>query len=590
MNKLAFIFLTAFFAFASLATQAGVAPVKLGGVANSSFTDKMPDDKQGGWTDQGGQDLKVLKSGKLDISGISFDILSDQETGGKSCIVIAGGPARPYFPATAEVPVDGTGSEKFFYLLNAGAWCQANNEILAIINFKYDDGTVEEKHIRGGRDTMDWCQPASAPNAARVWSEYNGNTQVSLFLSKFPLKTSARLKSVEFSASNVVWMVVGAAIGDEVKIVPMKSNFNVTKTVKAPETPSPMVNVKADKPPRNIILVIGDGMGQGAYDLASICTHGETNRLFMQQLPIAGFCETYSNNSKVTDSAASGTAIACGMKVNNSNIGVTAEGKRLKSVAESAHELGKSIAMITSDSLSGATPAVFYAHQTQRGMASDILVDASTCGFDVLVGNAGTRGLFVQNGSEPTQRNLQKEMEANGYQFVSTPDEFASVSAQKKVVGQIDDKFWKSSETVIGELTETAMKRLEANPKGFFMMVESSLPDKGGHGNDPNLTLLGTIQADWIAKAAVDYAAKHPDTLVIVTADHETGTLTAEKATPDNSGPLIQYGGISHSGAPVPIHAYGPMAELFGGKINNIDIAKNIATFWGFEAPIVTEP
>lgn len=381
-------------------------------------------------------------------------------------------------------------------------------------------------------------------------------------------------------------MVVAAAIGDDRALMPIRPDWKVSKAFTAPALSAPLVQKISEKAPRNIILVIGDGMGQGAYDLTSLWAHGDTRRLVMQQLPVAGLCETYSMNSAVTDSAASGTAFACGQKVNNGAIAMTPSGKKLKSVAKSARELGKSVAIITSDPLSGATPAVFFAVQPARGMAPEIVADAAACDFEVLIGNAGTRGLFTQNGAGENQRNLQKEMEAKGYAFIETPEDFAAVPEARKVLGQVESKVFTTDDVALSKLAKTAIERLAKDPDGFFMMIESTYPDHGGHGNDPNVSVMGTIHADWVVKVAVEYAAEHGDTLVICTADHETGSLMAAQSTAPGSAPVIFYGGTSHSGVPVPIYAFGPSAELFGGLINNIDIPRNIAKLWGFAAPV----
>ncbi len=583
-SQIALVLTAAWFLAGISPVWGGVVPIPLGQAANTSFADEVSEDKQGGWTDQGPNDLRVIKPGRLAISGIDFEILSDEITGGKSCIVL-GGPQRDYLPKTAEIAIESTGGEKVFYLLHAGAWCPMNHDILGLLKFTYDDGSVDEQPIRGGRDVMDWCQPKSGVNAVRCWTEYNGNTQVSMFVSKFPIKEGGKLKSVALESSGMVWMVVATAIGDRKEPEPIPMDWKVFRKFDPPALSKPLVQNQSVKPPRNIILIIGDGMGQGACDLTSLWTHGDTRRLVMQQLPIAGLCETYSLNSSVTDSAAAGTAIACGVKVNNGAIAMTPDGRKLKSVAKSAHELGKSIAIITSDPLAGATPAVFFAVQPARGQAAEIVADAAASDFEILIGNADTRGLFKQNGAEPHQRNLQKEMEERGYTFIETPEAFAAVPESGKVVGQVGSKVFKHDDAALSKLAGTAIERLSKDPDGFFMMVESTYPDKGGHSNHPDTTVMGTIHADWVAKVAVDYATEHDDTLVICTADHETGSLMATLGLASEGGPVIFYGGTNHSGVPVPIFAFGPSAELFAGIINNVDIARNIATLWGFEMP-----
>lgn len=573
-------------AFVSVCS-AEILAVPLGAAANAAFHDEMPDDKVGGWTDQGGNDLKVAPSGDVKIGGVQFNVLpADAE---KACIVLGGTP-RPYLPTNATVMVEAAGEGKFLYLLHAGAWCPPDGNLLGVMRLSYADGSEEVREVRRGRDVMDWAQPMSAPNAARAWSEYNGNTQVSLFVSKFALKKDAALASIGLEARESVWMVVAMSIGGDITVEPLKRNFKVQRKVNAPKLAAPLPAQPAPGAvPRNIILVIGDGMGMGALELTSLWAHGDSRRLVMQQMPVAGLCETYSRSSSVTDSAASGTAIACGVKVDNSNIGVTFDGRRLRSVAEAARDMGKSIGIMTTDTLSGATPAVFYAHRLQRGMTPEIVSDAAASEFDIIAGNAATRGLFVQNGAGENQRNLQAEMEARGYVFTSDPAGMAAAQAGKKVIAQIEDKHFKDSDTVLGEMTRTAIDRLAANKNGFFLMVESAYADSGGHGNNADKTVLGTVQADWAVKEALEYAAKHGDTLVISTADHETGSLSAIMSAAEGAEPVLYYSGTSHSSALVPIYAFGPGAELFGGEINNVEIGRGIGKLWKFEVPMLVK-
>ncbi len=371
---------------------------------------------------------------------------------------------------------------------------------------------------------------------------------------------------------------------DKKEAAPLKT-WVATRAVPAPKPGRLLEQPKSEAPPRNIVLIIGDGMGQGAYDLASLHAHGATGRLFMQQLPVAGLCETRSQNSAVTDSAAAGTAIACGKKTNNGVVGMTADGQKLKSIAYAARDLGKAVGVITSDALSGATPAAFFAMQPARGMAPEIVADASRSRFDILIGSAATRGLFKQNGKEPNQSDLQAAMETAGYRFIDSPAAFAAVPDGVKVVGQIEGTILAEDATALAKLTETAIARLARDIDGFFLMVESAYPDHGGHGNDPDTSILGTIHADWAAQAAVAFAAAHGDTLVICTADHETGALCAVKGTAPDARPVIVYGGTNHSGTPVPLYAFGPGAERFGGHIDNTDIARTIGVLWGVALP-----
>ncbi|MCL1909681.1 MAG: alkaline phosphatase [Kiritimatiellaeota bacterium] len=323
--------------------------------------------------------------------------------------------------------------------------------------------------------------------------------------------------------------------------------------------------------PQNVILIIGDGMGRGALDLASLRKHGDTGKLFMQSLPVSGLCRTHSINSPVTDSAAAATALACGEKTNNGVLGLTTNGIPLKSVAFLAKERGKTVGLVTSDSIIGATPAGFYAHRASRMMFDEIAADLADCGFDILIGGEWSRNFIT---------NHTAKFKADGYALIESAAEFAAAPADAKILGQFSDsRFW-NDEMMLATLTTTAIARLEnASTNGFFLMVESSYTDNGGHGNDAKSTVLGVTHADHAVKAAVDYASTRDDTLVILTADHETGGLVVMKNPAESKKPFYVYYTVNHSAEPVPLYAFGAGAENFSGVLDNTEIGRKIAEY-----------
>ncbi|MCL2105400.1 MAG: alkaline phosphatase, partial [Kiritimatiellaeota bacterium] len=330
--------------------------------------------------------------------------------------------------------------------------------------------------------------------------------------------------------------------------------------------------------PRNVILIIGDGMGPGALKLTSLYQHRADGQLVMQQLPFAALCTTYPLGADVTDSAASGTAFATGNKTKNGRIAMLPDGKPVVSVATEAKRAGRSVGIITTDTIHGATPSVFYAHSDGRGASQTIVNFLPDCGFDVLIGNTGGLKWFLpknSNGTRTDQRNVLTEMTTKGYVQVSDIAGFRNAPADKPVLGFLELKTTLATESCVSELLETAVKRLEKNPKGFFMMVEGDLPDGGGHSNTPDRTILGTIQTDWAVRTAVEYARTSGDTLVLVTADHETGGLNANMSYGTQEMTIL-YTTTSHTATPVALYAFGPGAHRFSGIIDNTDIAKTI--------------
>jgi alkaline phosphatase len=585
-----FLFVAANVCFVQIISAApSFTPLAFGDAANTGFCDTQADDQKGGWTDQGGNDLHVLPSGKLTFSGVPFTILEEAVIPGKTCIVL-GGPKRPYFPAKAIISVPEM-SGKCLYLLHAAAWCPPAKEqkMTGVLFVEYANGSSTEIHVRFGRDVGDWASPDSYKNAARVWTAYNGNTQVSLFASRFSLKPLP-VKSVRFESRESTWMIVAASIGDETALMPIKPILTLTKQFVAPPPfDKPLQNTSNVPAPKNIILIIGDGMGQGALKLTSLYQHKAEGKLLMEQLPVASFCTTRSASSEVTDSAAAATAIACGCKTANSFLGITADKQQqLTSFTEVAHRGGRAVGLITSDSITGATPAGFYAHEASRGSYQGVAQDAAASGFDILIGNRNGTPWFLPKtdaGQRMDTRNVLSEMTASGYAVVTNVETFARAPQDKRILGFVDAKAVLFTEQILGQLTDIAVARLAKNEKGFFLMVECALTDAGGHGNKPDSTVLGTLMVDWTVRSAVEFARARGDTLVLVTADHETGGLTCGITNNPPSKLVMNYSTTSHTRAPVRLYAYGPGSDLFKGTVDNTDIAKNICTFWKLTLP-----
>ncbi|MDR1009785.1 MAG: alkaline phosphatase [Opitutaceae bacterium] len=569
----------------NVAAAPSFTPLPLGGGATTAFADKHPDDRKGGWLDLGGNDLSVIKSGRLKISGISFDILDDEATGGKSCIVL-GGPNRPYLPARAEIPVDGK-QGAMLYLLHAAAWCPPAKAkpVTGLLFVDYADGSTTEWRVRFGRDVADWAKPDAYKNAIRVWTAYNANTQVSLFASKFKLDAKP-VKSVRFEARESAWMVVAATLGDDVKIAGIKPNLNLDKTYAAPTLGKPPAAFDANAIPKNVILIIGDGMGPGALQLTSLYQHKAEGRLVMEQLPVDTRCVTVSLGPSVTDSAAAATAFATGIKTKNSRLGMTEDKKAVVSIAEAAsRQKGKSVAIITSDGITDATPAGFYAHVSARNYHEEIAVFAATSGYDILIGGVKGKPWFfgkdTADGKREDGRNLINEMASAGYACIENQAAFDQAPAGKRVVGFMPQGTL-DSETCLADLEKTALGRLSRNDKGFFMMLECAITDKGGHGNNPELSVRGTLQVDWAVKAALEFAEARGDTLVMVTADHETGALSARISADGKL--LISYATTSHTDIPVRFLAYGPGSGRFDRPlIDNTDVGRTIASLWDLD-------
>ncbi len=341
--------------------------------------------------------------------------------------------------------------------------------------------------------------------------------------------------------------------------------------------------------PRNIIYIIGDGMGQGSLRFTSLFLHSAYGKLFMEQLPAKGLLLTYSASSMVTDSAASGTALSSGYKTNNHTIGMTPDKKKYKSIAAVSLEAGKSVGVITNDPLTGATPSAFIGHVPSRTMSDELAADAAKCGYDILIGNQYDKPFRPADalGSRKDGRNLCEEMEDAGYIRVNSLDEFKSAEAGKKVLGFLPAPTEDTENLSL--IAATAFERLNKNPKGFFLVIENTYADHGGHNNKPELTLNAVAMTDFVVQKAIEFALKNKDTLVVVTADHETGGIQPV-INVNAQLPHVYYGSTGHTGDPVPLFAFGPGSAFFNGIHNNIEVAPYFAKLWGLktglEAPI----
>lgn len=288
--------------------------------------------------------------------------------------------------------------------------------------------------------------------------------------------------------------------------------------------------------PKYIFYFIGDGMGVGAVSLTQNYARmvlGNDSLLTMMKFPVASLAFTHSANSPVTDSAAGGTALATGYKTKNGMVGMTADSVAVTSIATQLKARGFGVGLITTVSPDDATPASFYAHQPYRGMYYEVGCDCANSGFEFIAG-AGLRGLKKSNGEST---DLLKVFKQNRVAVVYGLDALNGVKSRKVMLlgvnpvhanemGYVVDSI--AGQMSLKDMTEAGIKHLKKYaPNKFFMMVEGGSIDHAGHANDPSGLVMETIGFDKALKLAYDFYLAHPDeTLIVVTADHETGGLS----------------------------------------------------------------
>jgi len=284
---------------------------------------------------------------------------------------------------------------------------------------------------------------------------------------------------------------------------------------------------------KNVILLIGDGMGYGQLETARVLEYGKDGKLNMQDMSNVASVTTYSYDNIVTDSAAAATAIASGIKTNNKSIGVDYEGNDVESITEVFQAQGKSIGIVATAGIYDATPAGFGSSVADRSDKSEIVRDYFDAQWDVLLGG-GTK-YFAPEKQDGV--DMIEEFKASGYEYVTTADELSGVANADKLLGLFnydemtftldrDEKHEMTEEPTLKEMTMKALDVLEENENGFFLMAEGSEIDGAAHGGDAAGVWKETIEFDETVKYCLEWAKEHENTLVIVTADHNTASIT----------------------------------------------------------------
>ncbi|PKK90803.1 MAG: alkaline phosphatase [Candidatus Wallbacteria bacterium HGW-Wallbacteria-1] len=284
---------------------------------------------------------------------------------------------------------------------------------------------------------------------------------------------------------------------------------------------------------KNVILLIGDGMGNGARTLTHLLYRAEGRKLAMESFPVAGLINTYSMNYPVTDSAAAGSALATGFKTNNKMISVDPDGNFQVTILEKARQAGYRVGLVSNTPISHATPGSFGGHSLDRNDKYTIAEQILANGTDVMLG--GGRKYFSYSKASakyPERPDLIARARDSGYKVVFNRRELIAAGAQPKLLGlftdnqmeyDIDRKVF--SEPALNEMTSSAIRSL-SNEKGFFLMVEGGRIDQAAHGHDA-ATIVSEVEAfDKAVAVALAFAQNRNDTLVIVTADHETGGVS----------------------------------------------------------------
>ena len=340
-------------------------------------------------------------------------------------------------------------------------------------------------------------------------------------------------------------------------------------------TPSAVVKQEDEaivKSPKNIILLIGDGMG-----LTQITAglYMNSNFLNIERFPIVGLHKNYASDNLVTDSAAGATAFSCGVKTYNGAIGVDSDTIAIETILENASKVGIKTGLVSTSSIVHATPASFAAHRASRNMYEDIALDMSNSGVDLMIG--GGKSFFDRRSTDSL--NLYHELENKGYAV----SDYFEQDFQDVNVSEMGDKwaFFTSDKEPLSkdagrdyllDASEVAINFLDSvASEGFFLMIEGSQIDWAGHANNFEYLVSEMLEYDNVVKQALDFAEKDGNTLVILTADHETGGLAIQTGSKMDSL-VAAYTSDYHTATMIPVFAYGPGSQEFSGIYENTAI------------------
>jgi alkaline phosphatase len=329
--------------------------------------------------------------------------------------------------------------------------------------------------------------------------------------------------------------------------------------------------------PQNIILMIGDGMG------VAHVTAGRTAKgsLALDAFKTVGLVLTHAHGDDyITDSAASATAMATGATTYNGAIGVGPDSVARKTALERARETGRRTGVVVSCSITHATPAAFVAHVPFRAMELEIAEQIARSETDLYLG--GGWGWFLpekKHGRRRDGRDLVLEMMGRGYAYVSSDEEFGKVDwgRTEKVLGLFAENHvgWAAErKPSLARMTARALEFLSKSSRGFFLVVEGSQIDWAGHNNDSRRIVEEMVDFDDAIAEALRFAGGHPNTLIIVTADHETGGYAIVGGSLRERRVEGKFSTDEHTGTMVPLFAIGPGAERFGGIRSHSDIGE----------------
>jgi alkaline phosphatase len=395
--------------------------------------------------------------------------------------------------------------------------------------------------------------------------------------------TSARLAAVAFAAA-----LAGAVLGYRLARTPQPPGRETLRVGTAATVAAPPPAL-ADGPVRNVILLVGDGMGFAQIAAGRIAALGPEGRLRFERFPTVGVLATHADSDLITKSDAAATALASGVKTRNGHVGTDPAGKSLPTLVEMLRDGGWATGLATTTCMTDATPAAFAAHVASRRDEVEIAAQLSAARIDLLAGAASScspRGTlpWVQR---PDGRDLIAEMRRRGVEVVRDAAGFEAAAALPlAALFDVEAQRAEPRSPTLEALARKALDLLARPDRPFFLLLEEEEIDSAAHDNDGARMSAALMRFDAAVGVAVDFAARDGKTLVLVLADHGTGGLSLDVRS-RGKDLVLAWGSGKHSGEPVPVFAYGPpsAAGRFAGMHDNSEIPRLIAAGLGVDWP-----
>ncbi|WP_432498854.1 alkaline phosphatase [Kineococcus auxinigenes] len=431
-----------------------------------------------------------------------------------------------------------------------------------------------------------------------------------------PQTRSRRIAAGLAAAGVITTVTAGAGVAAEVAQRPESRSSLAPAGADVQAKSAPATSAPTAK---NVILFVGDGMGAAHRAAGRLALAGLDRELYMDSLPVSGLVHTSPDDPEavITDSAAGATAYATGVKTFNGAVGVDPRGNAIPTVLERASDAGKATGLVTTGQITDATPAAFAAHVADRGEQSVIAEQYLTSSRpDVLLGGGedwwlpeGEEGAFPdapaedpEEGSRSDRGDLLDRAQDEGYTYVNSAESLAQAEGGKLLGLFANQEMFQQNPEGEGDvydpvvsleqMTAKAIQTLADDEEGFFLVVEEEGVDEFAHSNNAARTVQAVDELDKAVLAAKTFAERDGETLVITTADHETGGMSVESVDEGDESGAGEAEGISaedgpfpiargdrefvvdwttsgHTGVDVPLTAYGPGSELLTGVYEN---------------------